>query len=72
MARAEDAEEGLDVRGAGADLEDVQNAINKSALAVLKCSKALFDWNQDAVPEAQRRTFFDSLSSASGLAMGET
>ena len=44
------------------DLEDVQNAINKSALAVLKCSKALFDWNQDSVPEAQRRTFFDEIT----------
>ncbi|GBG33121.1 Dynein heavy chain 5, axonemal [Hondaea fermentalgiana] len=44
------------------DLEDVQSAINKSALAVLKCSKSLYDWDQDLVPEAERKTFFDEIT----------
>jgi len=44
------------------DLEDVQNAINKSALAVLKCSKSLYDWDQDHLPEEERKTFFDEIT----------
>lgn len=44
------------------DLEDVQNAINKSALAVLKCSKSLYDWGQDQIPEESRKTFFDEIT----------
>jgi len=44
------------------DLEDVQNAINKSSIAVLKCSKSLFDWGQNEIPVEERRTFFDEIT----------
>ena len=44
------------------DLEDVQRAINKSALAVLKCTKSLYDWNQGDLPDAEKATFFDEIT----------
>ncbi|KAG9402276.1 hypothetical protein AC1031_006904 [Aphanomyces cochlioides] len=43
-------------------LEDIQRAINRSAVAVLKCSKTLYMWGQqDVFPEQSRVTFFDHL-----------
>ncbi|RHY51106.1 hypothetical protein DYB38_003376 [Aphanomyces astaci] len=43
-------------------LDDIQRAINRSAVAVLKCSKTLFTWGQqDLFPESSRVTFFDRL-----------
>ncbi|KAF0689476.1 Aste57867_19083 [Aphanomyces stellatus] len=43
-------------------LDDVQRAINRSAVAVLKCSKSLYTWGQqDVFPEHTRETFFDRL-----------
>ena len=42
-------------------LDDVQRAINLAAVAVLGCSKKMFNWNQRHLPEAERRTFFDIL-----------
>ncbi|OQS05067.1 dynein heavy chain, outer arm [Thraustotheca clavata] len=43
-------------------LEDIQRAINRSAVAVLKCSKSLYTWGQQEVfPETSRVTFFDRL-----------
>ncbi|OQR97844.1 dynein heavy chain, outer arm [Achlya hypogyna] len=43
-------------------LEDVQRAINRSAVAVLRCSKALYTWGQqDVFPESSRMTFFERL-----------
>ncbi|KDO29332.1 hypothetical protein SPRG_05868 [Saprolegnia parasitica CBS 223.65] len=43
-------------------LEDIQRAINRSAVVVLKCSKSLYTWGQqDVFPESSRVTFFDRL-----------
>jgi dynein heavy chain len=42
-------------------LSDVQRAINRSAVAVMACSKRVWQWGQLTVPEAEKRSFFDIL-----------
>ena len=42
-------------------LSDVQRAINRSAVAVINCSKPIFQWGQDDVPVDERETFFDTM-----------
>lgn len=43
-------------------LDDIQRAINRAAVAVLKCSKSLFEWGQQNIlPESSRATLFDKL-----------
>jgi dynein heavy chain len=44
------------------ELDDIQKTINKTALAVLKCSKTVFDWRQDEVDDAEKFTFFDRIA----------
>ena len=43
-------------------LEEVQRAINKSAVVVLKIAKMLPDWGQADVPPEERVTFFDKIT----------
>lgn len=38
-----------------------QRALNKAALAVLRCSKSVWEWGQTGVPIKQRRSFFDRI-----------
>jgi len=42
-------------------LSDVQRSINRSAVAVIGCSKHIFQWGQDDVPVDERETFFDTM-----------
>jgi len=42
-------------------LDDIQRAINRSAVAVLGASKRMWQWNQSSMPEKDRVTFFDQL-----------
>ena len=42
-------------------LEDVQRAINRSAVAVLGCAKRMWDWGQLGMPDERKRAFFDRL-----------
>lgn len=43
-------------------LDDIQRAINRSAVAVLKCSKSLYEWGQQHIlPESARTTLFEKL-----------
>jgi len=43
-------------------LDDVQTAINRSAVYVLGCSKAAFDWGQGEIPAESKKTFFDRIT----------
>ncbi|RLN86351.1 hypothetical protein BBJ28_00004571 [Nothophytophthora sp. Chile5] len=43
-------------------LEDIQKAINRSAVAVLRCSKSLYEWGQQSIfPETSRASLFERL-----------
>ena len=42
-------------------LDDVQRAINRSAKSVIGCSKIVYDWGQQGIPEDDRNSFFDVL-----------
>jgi dynein heavy chain len=42
-------------------LDDVQHAINRTAVTVMACSKRVWQWGQLSVPEAEKRSFFDIL-----------
>ncbi|KAF4132123.1 Dynein heavy chain C-terminal domain [Phytophthora infestans] len=43
-------------------LDDIQKAINRSAVAVLRCSKSLYEWGQQSVfPESMRTSLFERL-----------
>ncbi|TMW55127.1 hypothetical protein Poli38472_013889 [Pythium oligandrum] len=43
-------------------LDDIQKAINRSAVAVLKCSKSLYEWGQREIqPENARVSLFEKL-----------
>lgn len=43
-------------------LDDIQKAINRSAVAVLKCSKSLYEWGQQHIfPENARNSLFEKL-----------
>ncbi|KAL4128830.1 hypothetical protein PRIC2_007810 [Phytophthora ramorum] len=43
-------------------LDDIQKAINRSAVAVLRCSKSLCEWGQQSVfPETARTSLFERL-----------
>ena len=42
-------------------LDDIQKSINRAAVAVLGCSKRMWQWGQSHIPEKDRRTFFDHL-----------
>ena len=39
-------------------LEEVQEAINRTALAVLGCTQEIYDWGQDELPQEYRVSFF--------------
>eukprot|EP01042_Synura_sphagnicola_P000006 gene6-7_t len=42
-------------------LDDIQKAINRSAVAVISCSKRMFQWGQGNVLERDRTSFFSIL-----------
>ncbi|KAG2510575.1 hypothetical protein BBO99_00008735 [Phytophthora kernoviae] len=43
-------------------LDDIQKAINRSAVAVLRCSKSLYEWGQQSIsPETARTSLFERL-----------
>ncbi|KAL7690391.1 putative AAA+ ATPase domain, dynein heavy chain region D6 P-loop domain-containing protein [Plasmopara halstedii] len=43
-------------------LEDIQKAINRSAVAVIRCSKSLYEWGQQTVvPDSARISLFERL-----------
>ncbi|KAI9980320.1 hypothetical protein PInf_026449 [Phytophthora infestans] len=43
-------------------LDDIQKAINRSAVVVLRCSKSLYEWGQQSVfPESMRTSLFERL-----------
>ena len=42
-------------------LADIQRTVNKAALAVLRCSKSVWEWGQGDKPEPQRSSFFDRI-----------
>ncbi|OWZ14140.1 Dynein heavy chain, partial [Phytophthora megakarya] len=43
-------------------LDDIQKAINRSAVAVLRCSKSLYEWGQQNMsPESSRTSLFERL-----------
>jgi len=43
-------------------LEEIQNAINRAANAVLKCSKNLYNWNQQDKPVEERSSFYEMIA----------
>jgi dynein heavy chain len=43
-------------------IDDVQHCINRCAKTLLSCSKIVYDWDQSAVPEEARRSFFDAIT----------
>lgn len=43
-------------------LEDVQKAISKACVAVLKIAKGVYDWDQDEIEMKERITFFDAIT----------
>jgi dynein heavy chain len=43
-------------------LDQVQDAINVSAKAVLTCNRYLYDWGQNDVPEKEKLTFFRTIA----------
>jgi dynein heavy chain, axonemal len=43
--------------------QDVQEAMNKGAVAVLSCNKRLWEWGQTGVVEEDRISFFDRVTS---------
>lgn len=43
-------------------LEEIQSAINRTAIAILGCTKRLFDWGQEEIEESARVTFFDRIT----------
>ena len=42
-------------------LDDIQKAINRAAVAVLGCSKAMWQWGQQHLPDNQKKSFFEYL-----------
>jgi dynein heavy chain len=42
-------------------LDDIQRAINRSAVAVLGSAKKMWLWGEQGIPEKERRSFFDLL-----------
>jgi len=42
-------------------LDDVQRAINRAAKAVIGCSKAVYEWGQQGIPENDKTTLFTKL-----------
>lgn len=45
----------------GPSLDDIQRAINRAAVAVLSCSKRMWQWGQAGIPENKRKSFFEML-----------
>ena len=43
-------------------LDDVQKAISKACVAVLRIAKGVYDWDQDEVEMKERVTFFESIT----------
>jgi dynein heavy chain len=43
------------------NLSEVQRAINRCAVAIIGCSKHVWQWGQAQIPELQKRPFFDIL-----------
>ena len=43
-------------------LDNVQDAINQAAKAVLECARTLWDWGQDSVPPEHRVNFYDRVT----------
>jgi dynein heavy chain len=43
-------------------LEDIQKSINKAATAVLRCSKNLYNWNQQDKPVEQKTSFYEMIA----------
>jgi dynein heavy chain, axonemal len=42
-------------------MDDVQRAINRASLAVLRSAQKMYKWGQQSVPEEERATLFDDL-----------
>jgi dynein heavy chain len=40
-------------------LDEIQSAINLSAVAVFNCMKKMYQWKQNSIPEKDRATYFD-------------
>jgi len=43
-------------------LKEIQSAINRSARAVLVCSKKLYNWDQEKKPIHERETFHEMIA----------
>jgi dynein heavy chain len=43
-------------------LVQIQTSINKAATAVLRCSKALYNWDQSDKEQGQKATFYDMIA----------
>ena len=43
-------------------LEEIQKAINKAATAVLKCSKTLYNWDQQNTEEEKKQSLYEMIA----------
>jgi len=43
-------------------LEEIQKSINKAATAVLRCSKKLYNWDQQGYDNEKKQTFYDMIA----------
>jgi len=43
-------------------LNDIQGTINEAAKAVIGCTKTLWDWDQNDIPESKRMNFYDRVT----------
>jgi len=43
-------------------LDDIQKAINRAATAVLRCSKELFNWEQENTDSENKASFYEMIA----------
>ena len=44
------------------EISDIQEAIDKAALAMLKCSKDVYNWGQNNIDEEERESFYKMIA----------
>lgn len=44
------------------EIEEIQEAIDKAALAMLKCSKDVFNWGQSHLEDSERESFYKMIA----------
>jgi len=43
-------------------LEEIQKAINKAATAVLRCSKTLYNWDQQNTEDDKKQSLYEMIA----------